>query len=66
MSDWTNLNQSLNLDGLCDEASFDDEIMESQVEVEDDPQKVLHDLENQIEELKDHGMDQIIDMEGPM
>jgi hypothetical protein len=66
LSDWTNLNQSLNLDGLCDEASFDDEIMESQVEVEDDPQKVLHDLENQIEELKDHGMDQIIDMEGPM
>ncbi len=66
MSDWTNLNQSLNLDGLCDEASFDDEIMESQVEVEDDPQRVLHDLENQIEELRNHGMDRIIDKEGPM
>jgi hypothetical protein len=51
---------------LCDEASLDDEIMESQVEVEDDPQRVLHDLENQIEELRNHGMDRIIDKEGPM
>ncbi len=63
LSDWTNLNQSSNHDGLHNEASSNDEMMESQEKVKDHPQKVLHNMENQIEELKDHGMDMVIDKE---
>jgi len=66
LSDWINSNQSSDLNGLHDEAFFDDEIMEFQIKAEDDPQRVMHDLENQIEELRDNKMDLIINKEGPM
>jgi hypothetical protein len=46
LNDWINLNQSLDLNGLRDEVFFDDEIMEFQIKAEDDPQRVMHDLEN--------------------
>jgi hypothetical protein len=35
-------------------------------EVEYDPQKVLLNLENQIEKKKNHGMDMLIDKKTPM
>jgi hypothetical protein len=37
LSDWKNLNQSSNPDGLHDEVSFNDEMMQSQAKVEDGP-----------------------------
>lgn len=40
--------------------------MEYEEEVEDDPQEILQNLENQVEELKDHEMDLIIKKETPM
>jgi hypothetical protein len=66
LSDWTNLNQSSNHDGLHNEASSNDEMMESQAKVEDDPQRVLHNMENHIEELRDQRMDMVIDKEAAM
>jgi hypothetical protein len=66
LSDWKNLNQSSSPDGLHDELSFNDEMMQFQAKVEDGPQKVMHNLENRIEELRDHGMDMVIDKEAPM
>jgi hypothetical protein len=40
--------------------------MEYEEEIEDDPQEVLLNLKNHIEELKDHGMDLMVDKEAPM
>jgi hypothetical protein len=37
LNDWKNLNQSSNLDGLHDEVSFNDEMMQFQAKVEDGP-----------------------------
>ncbi len=62
---WANLIRSSNLDGFNDDFVSNDEVME-QEEIEDDPQKVLLNLENQIEKQKDHGMDLLIDNESPM
>ncbi len=58
--------QSLDPNGFNDEFSFDDELMEYEEEIEDDPQEVLLNLKNHIEELKDHGMDLMVDKEAPM
>jgi hypothetical protein len=66
LNDWTNLSQSSDPSDLHDEVSFDDEMMESQIEAKDGLERVLHNLENYIEELKDHGMDLVIDNEVPM
>jgi hypothetical protein len=46
LSDWTILHQSSNLNGLHNEVSSSNEMMESQVKVEVDPQRVLHNVEN--------------------
>ncbi len=62
---WANLIHSSNLDGSYDDSVSDDEVMEYE-EVEDDPQRVLLILENQIEKQKYHGMDLLVDKETPM
>ncbi len=62
---WAYLICSSNPDGSNDDFVSDDEVME-QEEIEDDPQKVLLNLENQIEKQKDHGMDLLVDKETPM
>jgi hypothetical protein len=40
--------------------------MEYEEEIKDDPQEVLLKFKNHIEELKDHGMDLMVDKETPM
>jgi len=49
-----------------DESSFEEDIVEYEEKAEDDPQEILINLENQIEKLKDHRMDLIIEEETPM
>ncbi len=58
--------QSSDPNGSNDEFSFDDELMEYEEEIKDDPQEVLLKFKNHIEELKDHGMDLMVDKETPM
>ncbi len=57
---------SLALDDLNDASSFDEEVMEYKEKVKHDPQQVMLNLENYIDELKDHGMDLLVDEETPM
>lgn len=57
--------QSSDPNGSNDEFSFDDELMEYEEEIKDDPQVLLN-LKNHIEKLKDHGMDLMVDKEAPM
>jgi hypothetical protein len=57
---------SLNFDDFNDEMSFEEDITKYEGNVEDDPQEILLNLENQIEELKDHRMDLIIEEETSM
>ncbi len=46
-----------------DESSSEEDIVEYEEKVEDDPQEILLNLEIQSEELRDHGMDLIIEDE---
>jgi hypothetical protein len=41
-------------------------VIEYEEKAKDDPQEILLNLENHIEELKDHEMDLIVDKEAPM
>ncbi len=66
INNWANLLGSLNFDDFNDEMSFEEDITKYEGNVEDDPQEILLNLENQIEELKDHRMDLIIEEETSM
>jgi hypothetical protein len=66
MNSWANLFRSLDFDGLNEKSSFDEDVVEYEGKVEDDPHKILLSLGNQIEELKDHMMDLIVEKEMPM
>ncbi len=57
---------SLDFDVFNDESSSEEDITQYEGKIEDDPQKTLLNLEDQIEELKDHGLDLIIEKEAPM
>jgi hypothetical protein len=57
---------SLDSDAFNDESSSEKDITEYEGKTEDDPQETLLNLEDQIEELKDHGLDLIIEEEAPM
>lgn len=63
---WTNLFRSSNFDGLDEKSSSDEDVVEYEGKVEDDPQEILLNLGNQIVELKDQGMDLIVEKEAPM
>jgi hypothetical protein len=52
---------SLDYDDFNDESSFEDNIVEYEGKAKDDPQEILLNLENQIEKLRDHEMDLIIE-----
>ncbi len=66
MNSWANLFRSLDFDGLNEKSSFDEDVVEYEGKVEDDPHEILLSLGNQIEELKDHMMDLIVEKEMPM
>jgi hypothetical protein len=54
---------SLDYKDFNDESSFEEDMTECEGKTEDDPQETILNLENQIEELKDHGLDLIIEKE---
>ncbi len=66
INDQVNLLGSLDFDDFNDESSFEEDIIEYEGKREEDPQETLLNLEDQIEELKDHGLDLIIEEEAPM
>jgi predicted ribosome quality control (RQC) complex YloA/Tae2 family protein len=57
---------SLDYDDFNDESSFEEDITKYERKREEDPQETLLNLEDQIEELKDHELDLIIEEEAPM
>jgi hypothetical protein len=66
INDWVNLLGSLDYDDFNDESSFEEDITKYEGKREEDPQETLLNLEDQIEELKDHELDLIIEEEAPM
>jgi len=66
MNSWASLFRSLDFDGLNEESSFDEDVVEYEGKVENDPREILLNLGNQIEELKDRRMDLIVEKEVPM
>jgi hypothetical protein len=54
--DWANLLGSLDFEDFNDESSSEEDIIEYEGKIEDDPQETILNLENQIKELKDHGL----------
>ncbi len=66
MNAWVDLIQSSILDCSNDVSSYDEEMMVYEEKTKDDLQQVLLILENQIDELKDHEMDLLVDEEAPM
>jgi hypothetical protein len=66
INSWANLFRSLNFDGFNEESFSNEDVVEYTGKVEDDPQKILLNLGNQIEELRDQGMDFIVEKEMPM
>ncbi len=54
---------SLDFDDFNDKSSFEEDITEYKRKTKDDPQKTIMNLENQIEKLKDHRLDLIIEEE---
>jgi hypothetical protein len=63
---WVDLIQSSILDYSNDVSSYDEEMMVYEEKTKGDLQQVLLILENQIDELKDHEMDLLVDEEAPM
>ncbi len=63
INDWANLLGSLDFD---DESSSKEDVVDYEERIEDDPQEILLNLENWIEELRDHEMDLIIKEEALM
>ncbi len=57
---------ALDFEDFNDESSSSKEITEYEGKTEDGPQETILNLENEIEELKDHGLDLIIEEETPM
>jgi hypothetical protein len=57
---------SLEYDDFNNESFFKEDIVEYEGKAKDGPQEILLNLENQIEEIRDHGMDSIIEEEVPM
>ncbi len=53
----------LNFEDFNDESSSEEETTEYEGRIEDGPQEVMLNLENEIKELKDHGLDLIIEGE---
>jgi predicted ribosome quality control (RQC) complex YloA/Tae2 family protein len=66
INDWVNLLGSLDYDDFNDESSFEEDITKYERKREEDPQETLLNLEDQIEKLKDHELDLIIEEEAPM
>jgi hypothetical protein len=66
IKDWTILLGALDFEEFNDEYSFEEETTKSEGRIEDAPQEIMLNLENEIEELKDHGFDLIIESETPM
>ncbi len=66
MNAWVDLIQSSILDYSNDVSSYDEEMMVYEEKTKGDLQQVLLILENQIDELKDHEMDLLVDEEAPM
>ncbi len=63
INDWANLLGSLDSKDFNDEFSSEEDIIEYEGKTEDDPQETILNLENQIEELKDHRLDLISEEE---
>jgi hypothetical protein len=57
---------SLDCEDFNDEFSFKEDITKYEGKTKDDPQETILNLENQIEKLKDHRLDLIIEEEAPM
>ncbi len=57
---------ALDSEDFNDESSSDEETTKYEGRTEDGPQEIMLNLENKIEELKDHGLDLIIEGEAPM
>jgi hypothetical protein len=57
---------ALDSEDFNDESSSKEEITEYEGKTKDGPQETILNLENEIEELKDHGLDLIIEEEAPM
>ncbi len=57
---------ALDSENFTDESSSEEETTKYEGRTEDGPQEIMLNLENEIEELKDHGLDLIIEGETPM
>jgi hypothetical protein len=57
---------SLNYEDFNDESFSEEDITEYEGKIEDGPQETNLNLENQIEELKNHGLDLIIEKDVSM
>jgi hypothetical protein len=66
INDWANLLVALDSEDFNDESYSEEEITQYEGRTEDGPQETILNLENEIEELKDHGLDLIIGEEAPM
>jgi hypothetical protein len=66
IKDLVDLLGALNSKDFNDEYFFEEETTEYEGRTEDGPQEIMLNLENEIEELKDHGLDLIIEGEAPM
>jgi hypothetical protein len=58
--------RSSDFDGLNEESSSNEDVVEYEGNVEDDPHEIQLNLGNHIEKLKDHMMDLIVEKEAPM
>jgi hypothetical protein len=56
----------LDFEEFNDESSSEENTTEFEGRTEDDPQQIMLNLEDEIEELKDHGLTLIIEREAPM
>jgi hypothetical protein len=57
---------ALDSENFTDESSSEEETTKYEGRTKDGPQEIMLNLENEIEELKDHGLDLIIEGETPM
>ncbi len=57
---------ALDFEDFNDESSSKEETTKYEGRTEDGPQEIMFNLENKIEELKDHGLDLIIEGETPV
>jgi hypothetical protein len=61
INDWANMLGALDSEDFNDESSSEEEITKYEKRTEDGPQETILNLENEIEQLKDHGLDLIIE-----